>query len=1124
MASARKISWRRVAPAILVLALGLLRAASADEVRVQAWEAPDYGRIVMTWGEPVGFSAVIVDRRLVARFDRPLVGGLHGVAHRLGKYVSGAVLDEGGHRLKIALKGDYRLIAVARGKVVVFDLLPEVSTARKAAAAPDRARSADRHTTARLKVRVGRHETYTRIVFDWPKVVRYRLEDRGDEISLRFERAGRIDLKRLKRRLPAGLTAPSARVEKGALVFSIRKDRRLTAEHFRVGSRVVVDFRRGAAAKTAGKTGTIAAPASALREKARRPDEPPRPATAPLSKVGVTALPERKAPPQPVPAQAAPSANTEGTNSLATAKTTGKSVGLVFDWPRTVGAAVFKRDPYVWIVFDRRAQLNLAALRRAAKSLISTIEQLPVAQGSVLRLRPLPGVSPRVQRESNNWVVTFRRWPITAQVPIRLQVRTDAVDGAEVVLPITEFGRILTVLDPEVGDRMIVATTRAPSQGVNGHRRYAEFEVLASAQGVAIVPRRDGIDLENAGSRGVAVTVAGGLHISPVGHRAGGKGFLGPRVFNFAGWRRGDAADFVAARQSAMRAIVEVPKNRRDDARLDLARFYFVRGFATEAYGVLRTIESSNRVLSSQPEFRALMGATLVSMGRHADARKDLLDPRLDKFQEIALWRGSLFLQSGEHKKAAAQFRTGDPVLAEYPDPIRTRLALERIEAGLSDQDVSGATLWLERLDKSAGQLTRKDLARLRYNRGVLARKTRDLDRAVALWGQVKKSNDRWNAARAEFALIRLGVQQETIAPAEAARRLERLRFRWRGDGLELAVLKTLGETYLDQGDYRKGLNTLRTAVTYFPNSAPVKAIAQLMAESFKALHLEGGADRLSPLKALALYDDFRELTPAGPEGDRMIQKLSDRLVTIDLLDRAADLLAHQVRYRLKGEEKARVGAKLAVIHLLDRNPKTALASLRNSFRPNLPQILEDDRRRIRAKATLELERYEEAIALLAGDVSKEADLLRADIYWKTRNYSEAAKVLQRLSGDPLTAGGYSAEQANFVLSWAVALRLKRDEAGMKLLRELYGPGMAKSEFADTFAFIASPSGGDTKEIDAMTRKIAEADRFESFLKNYRQRLIDPPARVDIPGKAGATRARKAEKAPLPPLPPSPQG
>lgn len=845
-----------------------------------------------------------------------------------------------------------------------------------------------------------------------------------------------------------------------------------------------------------GPVGPVDAPDLAASDDAAATGEPSEP----------NALPEG----EPSPGQASASAaDTEGDTETAKPAVAAaaqdvssdpgdlaegeEEVSLVFEWPEPVGAAVFVREPYVWIIFDRRAQLNLAALRTAGKSMIDQIEQLPLSEGTVVRLLTNPGINPQVEREGSNWVVKFRRWPIAPQVKIALRVRPEAIDGAELEIPVSEIGRILKLDDPEVGDTLYVATLQAPGHGVDSPRAYSEFNVLASAQGVAVDPLGDDVSLRAAGNKGIVVGVPGGLHVSSISQ--GGDvsaAFLGPRIFNFRNWMKNKDPDFSKAKQTAMRTIVEVPKERRDDARLDLARYFFTRGFAPEALGVLRTIEFSNEALSSQPEFRALIAATRVYMGRPHEARKDLLDPRLDQYQEISLWRGSMFLQAGELKKAAAQFRNGDPVLQSYPEPIRTTLALERVEASLADLDVGNASIWLNFLGKNIDQMKRSDAARMVYNQGVLARSSRDLDRAVELWTQSKKSGDRWNVARSELALVELGLQQESVTVDEAIQRLESLRYQWRGDDLELAVLKQLGSLHLNKGEFRKGLNTLRTAITYYPNNKKVKDIAQLMTAAFRELHLEGGADALPPLQALALYDDFRELTPAGTEGDLMIQKLADRLVSVDLLNRAADLLAHQVRFRLKGEDRARVGAKLAVIRLLDRNPKGALSALRGSFQPNLSTDLDDDRRRIRAKATLELGRYEEAIALLAGDVSREADLLRANIYWSTRNYAEAAKVLQRLSGDPLADGGYPEDQASFILSWAVALRLKRDEAGIIMLRDLYGPGMAQSKLADAFAFISSPTGRAAKNIDDITRKMAESDSFDAFLKNYRDRLIAP--------------------------------
>ena len=59
-----------------------------------------------------------------------------------------------------------------------------------------------------------------------------------------------------------------------------------------------------------------------------------------------------------------------------------------------------------------------------------------------------------------------------------------------------------------------------------------------------------------------------------------------------------------------------------------------------------------------------------------------------------------------------------------------------------------------------------------------------------------------------------------------------------------------------------------------------------------------------------------------------MIRRLADRLVSVDLLDQAAELLQHQVDHRLQGAARAQVATRLAVIYLMNRKPDRALAVL----------------------------------------------------------------------------------------------------------------------------------------------------------------------------------------------------
>src|SRR5690606_13673132 len=212
---------------------------------------------------------------------------------------------------------------------------------------------------------------------------------------------------------------------------------------------------------------------------------------------------------------------------------------------------------------------------------------------------------------------------------------------------------------------------------------------------------------------------------------------------------------------------------------------------------------------------------------------------------------------------------------------------------------------------------------------------------------------------------------------------------------------------------------------SHFPNSPRTRAITETMAVAFRELFLEGGAGALPPLQALSLYYDFRELTPLGSEGDLMIRRLADRLVAVDLLDRAAELLEHQVRYRLEGVAQATVAARLAMIYLLDRKPEKALAVMRATRQTVMPPDVEAGRRRLEARALIDLKRYEEAEVLLDGDASPRAQLLRADLYWGASRWADVVRNGQQILDDrwrderPL-----SNDERRQVLRLAVALSL----------------------------------------------------------------------------------------------------
>ena len=167
---------------------------------------------------------------------------------------------------------------------------------------------------------------------------------------------------------------------------------------------------------------------------------------------------------------------------------------------------------------------------------------------------------------------------------------------------------------------------------------------------------------------------------------------------------------------------------------------------------------------------------------------------------------------------------------------------------------------------------------------------------------------------------------------------LETLTTVWRGDETEIEGLKLLAHLYTEDGRYRDAFHVMRTALMAHPNSDLTRKIQDEAAATFDSLFLAGKGDALPPIEALGLFYDFRELTPIGRRGDEMIRRLADRLVSVDLLDQAAELLQHQVDHRLQGAARAQVATRLAMIYLMNRKPDRALATLQATRTAELVQ------------------------------------------------------------------------------------------------------------------------------------------------------------------------------------------
>lgn len=974
-----------------------------------------------------------------------------------------------------------------------------------------------------LATRAGVHAEFERLVFDWPFAVDYRLERANETLTLHFTAPANVNLNSLAAARLSRI-AGLAVVSTDPLVLSGRVAKDATITEFRNGKAIVLDI-KGAKAPMGESVPPSPAPSVAV------PSTTPAPAkiepTTPL-------LPTANAQstPQPAPQSLPASAETPPVTSAPAAETTKPEVEAgeessavkseikldkqtaefktitpplqadaitlddtpqlvaAFDPKIATGAVIFERAGYVYFLFDRILGLDEATLTGGKKPKV-TLQSLNLAKASGFRFRLPEGADIRTGLSGTNWQIFLSKKKQEVPITTQILAQPEFALGARLFYPTVNAGDPILFTDPVAGDTLVLVPLRNPT-GFGATRRLRDLMILPSSQGLVVKPFSDKLILRTT-TDGIEITAEGGLALSSskdTGSNAGNQPRqkrIGKPMFDLLAWRGKPEDNFTERRQKLMQAVVDVPIAERNRARLELARHYFSHGMGPETLSMLEVLQSDVPDLAGNPEFLALRGAASIQANRPADGLKDIAASKLENQPEIELWEAVGLAQLRNWKEALEQFENQRDLLSQYPEPFASKFYVLAIEAAIALDKERVAAEWLDQIEGQPHAATIKPA--LSYLRGVLHSKMGRPELAADLWRQVTKSRDRLYKTRAELALTDLAVATKSLTPKQAAEKLEGLRFAWRGDELEVDILQRLGEFYLDFKDYRSGLGILSQVLKLYPNSAQAADVRKLMAGTFHLIFVDNQTEGLSPLSALALYQDYHDLMPKGEQAQAVIFNLAENLVAIDLLDQATALLEDQIKLTNDASGKLKLSTRLAAIYLLDRKSDAALAALGHASAEGASTEIRTERELLRGRALSENGKYDEALATLNGLEGQNVILLRADIMSRAKRWPESAKLLRDLVGAPPKEGELlSPQQASWLVSCALAYAMAGDTASLDQLAIDYGTAMTGTNQNTVFRILTRPDKTlQPKDIIAAQSKITEVDLFRSFLDGYRK-------------------------------------
>jgi len=838
---------------------------------------------------------------------------------------------------------------------------------------------------------------------------------------------------------------------------------------------------------------------------------PLAPAAAPATEAAAAAAPKPAAPPVAVP-QAAPAPATNKTSDAATPHPTrqadsgkiaaelsqqGADLKLSFAFKTPVGAAVFHRADTLWIVFDAKAAIDLSALDGEPSRTIRGYEFTQAGDAAIVRLTlDRPHLS-SVAADGPVWTVNIGESVLDPTRALDITRNLIGPNRSSVTVPFEGAQRLHQIADPEVGDKLFVVTALAPARGFIDEQDFIEFHALSSTQGVVIEPLADDLTVQLAPDK-IIVSRPSGLTLSTslqtVLHGSG----LRPVMFDSQVWGFDRKAPYFQRQSHLIDVAAEAPEHKRLAPRLELARFYIACGMYPEAKGVLNVALADERNAAESISALVLRAVAEIMMNRSDDALKDLAEPGVGDQHDAPLWRALAYAKQGRWAKAREAFKTMVAAVATLPVELQRVALKDEMRSAIEVGDFNGASTDLN--DFETIGIPHAMEPTIAVLMGRLAEGMGRKEDALAAYRTAADSWDRPAAAQGQLRETVLRYRLGELKRDNVISQLESLTTIWRGDETEIEALKVLARLYTEEGRYRDAFYVMRSAMAARPDSALTHQIQDEAATTFDSLFLTGKGDAMPAIDALALFYDFRELTPIGARGDEMIRRLADRLVSVDLLDQAADLLQYQIDHRLQGAARAQVATRLAVIYLMDRKPDRALAVLRGSRTAALSNDLRDQRLLLEARALSELGRHELALEVIADISGRPASRLRADILWAAQRFDESAEQIELMYGDrykdfePLNE-----DERQDIMRAEIGYALAEDQLGLGRFREKYAAKMAATPDAHAFDVVSAPLGTSGDQFATIAHAAASADTLETFLRDMKARYpdasaISPPA------------------------------
>ena len=766
---------------------------------------------------------------------------------------------------------------------------------------------------------------------------------------------------------------------------------------------------------------------------------------------------------------------------------------LAFPWNMEVGVSVFQRGKYIWVAFDHQRNIDLDDLRNQSKKVADQIIQLPHSKATILRITPKKNVRVGLRQEGLLWIIDLYTHNIDYKVKeLPIFVQYNSMNQSYLYIPSTNSGNSLSIIDPEVGDMILIGTETELGLAIDEDYHYQDLEILPAKQGFAIVPNASDIMMSK-GNTGFGIKADNrSLNISDnLDNIKRQQQFLqkSSDVFDLDIPAQLLKLNFLDAEKQIKEDIAKAKPEQRIHAKLLLTRYYLGMGLGTEAAQTLKLLSPEERRQVNPKTLAALSGVANFLMRRYDEALDDFSYQGLEKNNEAIFWRALTDSALEFKKENDIVLLTFIAIIRDYPQELKERIALVAADTSIKAYDDISTQNFLDILKISKENDARR--AQILYLNAQKFEYQGYPNNALKEYAFATTHKSQKYASLARYARVNLESKLNLISPKKAIEELERLRFAWGEQTFKFNLLQRLAAIYETDKNYQKALLTYQQSIEFAQSASQKDEVLEKMMKLFEDLYMNGRADELQAVKAIALYKDYEWLAPRSRYYTEMAQKLADRMVAVDLLTSASDILKSQLRLvNLTPEQRAQIGARLALIYLFEDDSIAALDILQETETSELSPNQKQYRKIIKAKALAYLKQTKEALDFLEDDYSKNALLLKTDIYWKSAQWDKAADTIKYLIEKPQKGKALSSEQMSYILDWITALKKANRNTVIFRIRNTFLPYFENTPFYSTFSVLTSNLETNRVDMNAIDKAVSDISAYSNFSKIYDESLL----------------------------------